>query len=163
MESLLLAEIEKLVHIGIKRKDKNKENSIEKKLKQIDRKIRRLVTLSEKTGNVQEIAQRINELKKRREEILKTPKKDKTIDIKEIKKVINNIANVYRYMSREEKARFWHLAINRIIAYKDKFVIEWNGLGISEVPREFDEKSSIGSGGGGRIRTFDTPGMSRML
>ncbi len=163
MEDLLLSAIEKLVNIDIKKDNKFKENNIEKELKQIDRKIRRLVALSERTGNVQEVARRINELKKRREEILKTPKKERTIDAREIKRIINNITNVYQYMSREEKAHFWHLAINRIIAYRDKFVIEWNGLGTTEVPREFNNKSSIGNGGGGRIRTFDTPGMSRML
>ena len=151
-EEELLKRIDKFTFIKVTAKEK--KDFTEDKIKKIDAKINKLVVLAERTENVQEVARRINELKKTRKELLKSKPKEKVANIKEIKKYIKNIKKVYPLMNRDEKAYFWHLIIKKVVAYKDRFLVEFNGFGSIEIPRKkkpfspSNDKSGIGYGGG---------------
>lgn len=139
LEEKLLIEANKLVLI---KHPRQKKDISQKKIKELDQKIGRLVKLAEQSRDLQSISKRINDLKKERKELITEPA-EKEVDYKEIVKYIKELNEVYPYMSREEKNYFWHILIKKITAKREEFLVEWNGFGTSVIPRDKQQKKNL--------------------
>ena len=165
LEVILSRQIDKVFKLQKPENNEKDDDSII----MIDRKIKRLVRLAEEEDvTVEEFKQRIEELKKQKALLL--AHQITKLDYSKISEKLKTIISIYPYMTREEKSRLWHLLIIRIEACKSLVSVYWRGGGkytfkhdrLAKNLKVLNTKGRL-CGGGGGIRTLDTPGMSRML
>lgn len=121
LENILINGIDKLFSIKIPEQQKNNKN-IENEIKRIDRKIEKLLDLVDELPKEKIIqgTKKLQEEKMMLFDKIKTQKKAIKLDI-----YFKKIAEVYPYMSREEKKRIWNITIEKISNYDDYIEVYW--------------------------------------
>ena len=123
LEAILLNYINKSYNVNVSFPRKQIDN--EDKILNIDRKIKKILRyMEEDLKPFEEGKSEINKLKEEKAKLLaaKIIEPDYSLITEQIKK----IKQVYHLATREEKARLWHLLIDKIEAYKDVIVIHWH-------------------------------------
>ena len=132
LEAFLLHYLEKTFKLKIPKQKGSLP--IQEQVARIDRKIQKAIDLIDVDGiSAEEIKQKIENLKKEKEELLQ---RKETIDYKKVYKLIKSIKEVYNYADRKEKQELWALLVKQIILYKEKIEVHFVDGSVSTFNRK---------------------------